>query len=302
MGRTGFRAEGVVSGGAMDSFAHQVSNWLACNETDCASLEITMGGLQLYFDETRWIALAGCGVQAFINDIPADCWRPLQVQAGSILKIQYNGNGCRSYLAINGGWKVKKLLDSYSTYLPAGWGGYEGRALKKGDQLFADEKSAESCKPARWAVARSALLPYKNNCVVRIIEGAEWHRFTQESRNHIHQDYFPVLPQSNRMGYRLQSNMQKSNTAEMLSTAVCAGTIQALPDGNMVLLMKDAPTTGGYPRIAQVVESDISLIAQLVTGNNIRFTPVSIAQAEEIYLTYQEQMHKLKEFITNRLY
>lgn len=302
VGRFGHRAQGVVTGGAMDSFAHQVSNWLAGNADDCATLEITMGGLQLIFEEKSWIALTGNGFNAFINDTPVNNWSPLLIQAQSLLKIQYTGKGCRAYLAINGGWKADFLLNSYSTYLPGGWGGYKGRPIKKGDRLEYCVTSSSLFKAHRWTIAPSALLPYGDNCLIRVTEGPEWNLFTNDSKNEFNQSWLSILPQSNRMGYRLHSNIRRTHSGEILSTAVCPGTIQVLPDGNLVLLMKDAPATGGYPRIAQVVETDIPLIAQMITGNSLRFTTVTLRQAEEIYLTYQQKMQKLQEYITNRLY
>lgn len=302
LGRTGFRSQGVVCSGAMDDFAHNTANWLAGNETDCATLEITMGGLQLLFEQDSHIAVTGYGIQVFINGQPADCWRSLIVSAGSSLQIQYTGSGCRSYLSVYGGWKTEAVLNSYSTYLPAGWGGYQGRPLKKGDHLLVNKTTSRNFLKERWSLSPNTIPSYSTQPAVRVITGAEWDLFTNNSQTSFLRNTHPVLPQSNRMGYRLKCCLQKTSAHEILSGAVCPGTIQALPDGNMVLLMRDGPATGGYPRIGQVLETDLSLVAQLVAGNAIRFTEVSLVQAEEIYLNYQAQMGKLKTHILNRLY
>lgn len=302
MGRPGYRAQGVVVSGAMDRFAHQVVNWLAGNKDDRATLEVTLGGLQLLFEETALIAIGGYGIRAFIDNVPVDCWRPLQVMARSLLQLQYTGTGCRSYVAIHGGWQAPLLLNSYSTYLPAGWGGYEGRALKKGDILQAAPGAGFSPAAINWSVAASALPAYSSQPVIRAIQGPEWLDFTAESREAFYYHPHAVLPQSNRMGYRLEAAMKKTHAGELLSTAVCAGTIQVLPDGNLVLMMNDAPATGGYPRIAQVIEADLSYCAQLVSGAGIQFIPVSPEAAEEVYLAYRHQMRELQQYITNRLY
>lgn len=302
LGRTGFRSQGVVCSGAMDTFAHNTANWLAGNETDCATLEITMGSLQLLFEQDCHIAVTGPGIQVFINNHPVNCWQPLHISSGNNLHIQYTGKGCRAYLAVYGGWKTEPVLNSYSTYLPAGWGGYKGRSLLKGDLLLLNKISPGSLLQKRWSIAPAALPFYSTQPQVRVVKGAEWELFTDESKTLLLQKAHPVLPQSNRMGYRLQCSLKRISAGEMLSAAVCPGTIQALPDGNMVLLMRDSPATGGYPRIGQVLEADLSLPAQLVSGNTIRFKEVSPDEAEEIYLNYQTQMGQLKTHILNRLY
>ncbi|BAV09721.1 antagonist of KipI [Filimonas lacunae] len=301
-GRIGYKSQGVVTGGALDGFAHRVSNWLVGNEETCATLEITMGGLQLLFEEKGWVAVGGHGVKVFINNKPVDCWRTLAMPAGGVLKIQYTGTGCRSYLAVQGGWEVPLVLNSFSTYLPAGWGGYQGRPLKKEDILNTGAVKKAVLYSGNWAIAASTILPYAASVVVRAMHGPEWLQFTHDSRALFFDNPLPVLPQSNRMGYRVAAKMKKSVAGEMLSTAVCAGTIQALPDGNMVIMMNDGPTTGGYPRLAQVVEPDIALCAQLLPGNTIEFKHVNIETAEEIYLNYQKQMEELKQYIFKRLY
>jgi antagonist of KipI len=302
LGRHGYRVQGVVTGGAMDTVAHQVTNWLAGNDGSLATLEVTMGGLQLLFETDTWIAVGSYGCTVILNNEPAGCWRPLQVSAGSILQLHYEGNGCRSYIAIHGGWDVPVLLNSRSTYLPARWGGYEGRALLKGDVLQAGSSAGFAGTQSRWSVALSALPTCSHHPVVRVLQGPEWKWFSKNSRQQFITEALPVLPQSNRMGYRLQAAMQREQLQELLSTAVSPGTIQALPDGNLVLLMNDAPATGGYPRIAQVITPDLPLCAQLVSGNTLRFETISVAQAEEIYLTYHQQLQDLQQQISKRLY
>jgi antagonist of KipI len=302
LGRNGYRMQGVVTGGAMDTVAHQVANWLVGNAGSLATLEVTMGGLQLFFEADTWIAVGSYGCTLLLNKEPAGCWRLLQVKAGSSLQLQYNGNGCRSYVAIRGGWEVPLLLNSRSTYLPARWGGYEGRALQKGDLLETGAAAAFAGAQPGWSVALSALPACNAHPVVRVLQGPEWKWFSKNSRQQFTTQALPVLPQSNRMGYRLQAAMQREKTQELLSTAVCPGTIQALPDGNLVLLMNDAPATGGYPRIAQVIIPDLPLCAQLVSAHTIRFETITLAQAEEIYLTYQQQLQDLQQQIIKRLH
>ncbi|WP_307143991.1 biotin-dependent carboxyltransferase family protein [Siphonobacter sp. SORGH_AS_1065] len=299
LGRSGYRAQGVVLSGAMDGFAHRVANWLVGNDENQPTLEITMGGLEIVFHEPALIALGGFGVRAFLNQSPMDCWKSTAVQPRDRLKVMYAGYGCRSYLAVAGGWQISEVLGSYSTYASAGWGGFRGRALRKGDQIAFTPKPSPQ---ASWSIASSALPEYSSNPKVRVIEGPEWDWFTQESQRHWLEENHSVLPQSNRMGYRLKAALERSHTGELLSTAVSPGTLQVLPDGNLVLLMNDAPATGGYPRIAQVIEADLCICAQLTTGNEVRFVRISAAEAEEIYVSSHQHLQLLKQSIFQRLY
>ncbi|PQA59653.1 hypothetical protein C5O19_08475 [Siphonobacter curvatus] len=302
LGRAGYRSQGVVVGGAMDGFAHRISNSLVGNSAEWATLEVTFGGLELYFEAESWIAITGHGVAVRIDGTEADCWRPLRIAAGSRLQLAYTGQGCRSYVAIRGGWQVPEVLGSYSTYLPAGWGGYEGRALRTGDVLTYGQNLPPLHPSLNWSLAPAALPAYQTHPTVRVIRGPEWGFFTPESQRAFSRQSHEVLPQSNRMGYRLEARMQKLRTTELLSTAVTAGTIQVLPDGNLVVLMNDAPTTGGYPRIAQVIEPDLSVMAQLVRGNQVQFSLLSPEQAEDKYVQYQEFTRNLEETLVQRLH
>lgn len=299
LGREHYRAQGVVLSGAADGFAHRAANWLVGNHENLPTLEVSLGGLELVFQQATVVAVTGYGVQASLDTLAIDCWKPIPIRAGNRLKITYRGIGSRSYLAVAGGWEVPCVLGSYSTYASAGWGGFQGRALRKGDLLrFPPPPHLH----LGFSIASSALPAYSATPVIRVMKGPEWDWFTPESQHQFLEETLLILPQSNRMGYRLQAQMQRLQNKELLSTAVSPGTIQGLPDGHLVLMMNDAPATGGYPRVAQVVEADLCLCGQLVPGNRIRFVAVTPAEAEEIYVSYQQRLQLLKQRIFQRLH
>lgn len=302
LGRSGHRSQGVVLSGAADGFAHRISNWLVGNDERQATLEITMGGLEILFHQATIVALSGYGIQAFLNNSSIDCWRSIRVRANDRLKTVYIGHGSRSYLAVAGGWQVPMVLGSFSTYASAGWGGFEGRALRKGDVLAFSNPAFTKKINTSFSIAPAGLPAYSSSPAIRIIKGPEWHWCTNESQHQFLNTTHAVLPQSNRMGYRLNARMLRSYGGELLSTAVSPGTLQVLPDGNLVLMMNDAPATGGYPRLAQVIEADLCLCAQLIPTNKIQFVAIGPDEAEEIYVSYHQQLHQLKQSIFQRLY
>jgi antagonist of KipI len=136
---------------------------------------------------------------------------------------------------------------------------------------------------------------------VRVMEGPEWHLFTTASHYNWQHSHYTVTTSSNRMGYRLSGNaLQLKHTQEMISTAVTMGTIQVTPDGNPLILLADAQTTGGYPRIAQVIEVDFPILAQKRPGDKISFTKVNPDIASSLFIQHEEQLHRLEKTIQSK--
>ncbi len=135
-GRQGYARYGISTNGAMDRLAHTLANWLIGNDAAEATLEITWSGLSARVLENSWIAVTGGNLEPWLDDQPLPMWRPVYVQKGSRISFRKVITGCRAYIAIAGGWQVKSVLGSYSTYLRAGIGGWAGRALQEGDVLY----------------------------------------------------------------------------------------------------------------------------------------------------------------------
>ncbi|WP_322922897.1 biotin-dependent carboxyltransferase family protein [Paenibacillus campi] len=136
MGRTGYARYGISTTGAMDTLAHMLANWLVGNDEAAATLEITWSGFAATVLEDSWIAITGGDLEPMLDELPLPMWRPVYVRKGSRIAFRQAINGCRAYIAIAGGWYVKAVLNSYSTYLKAGIGGLDGRALQAGDMLY----------------------------------------------------------------------------------------------------------------------------------------------------------------------
>lgn len=316
LGRWGKQRYGVIVGGAMDSFALRVSNLLVGNSENKAALEMTLRGPTLNFDQDAMIAHCGGEFHPQISEQPVPQWRPVLMRKGSTLDCGSASTGCRGYLAVAGGIDVPLVLGSRSTYLRAGMGGHEGRPLKERDRLAIGHSTSAAAlvlqrlrpgtssapiKTCRWRIGDVGPI-YSANPTLRVILGSEFDWLSPRSREGLFSAEFEVMPQSDRMGYRLAGPPLSLNPPrELISQAVCPGTIQVPADGQPILLMADCATTGGYPKAAHVASVDLPLAAQVRPGDKLHFACISLAEAEALYRQREETIAILKMAIELKL-
>lgn len=309
-GRYGFQKHGVIVSGVMDPLAHRIANLLVGNEEAEATLEMTLKGPILEFLEDVLISICGGDLSPSVEGTPVPMWKPIFLKKGSVLDFGPCRTGIRAYLAIAGGWDVPLVMNSRSTYLRAGIGGFEGRALKSGDELSAGARtllgkemmkrlSGQSAQAAftaaEWGVAQEMVPNYTSAPVIRAIRGNQYDWFTQESQIAFYSQPYKVTPQSDRMGYRLEGPiLELTEPMELISEAVAFGSIQVPAEGKPIVLLADRQTTGGYPKIAQIATIDLPLIAQTKPGDTIRFTEISREEAEWLLLDRENQIRQLK--------
>lgn len=305
LGRKGYLHQGVVESGAMDRTAARNANIAVGNEEHAAVLEMTFIGPTITFQAGCLICIAGDGMTPYMNGNPSTLGTPFFVPQGTSLSFKVKKKGIRTYLAVAGGIDVPVTMESRSTYLRAGLGGFNGRKLEKGDQLTIGEAN-ELVRPimeeatkqnrlweAEWRVFSPIIEEQSDDrSVIRAIRGNHYHRLTDESKKKLFQATFTIKSQSDRMGYRLESEeaIQLEESFSLLSEAVALGTVQAPPDGQLIILMADRQTTGGYPRALQTVAVDVSKLAQLRPGDSFTFTEVSLEEAEQLYLEHERAM------------
>ena len=272
-GRTGWRQYGIALNGALDIPAMKTANLLVGNAQDSAVLEITLGQFSAEFGRDGWIALTGAGCHASIDGKPVwTGWRTA-VKAGQTLTLAKPVHGMRSYLALDGGFDIPPLLGSVSTDLKAGFGGQHGRRVEDGDQLPLGQPTDRFRKAAG---VRQLLWGNR----LRALPGPEYHEFSRESQEAFWRTSWKLSPQSNRMGYRLQGRtLARDSDRELLSHGLLPGVIQVPPNGQPIVLMSDAQTTGGYPRIACVIEADLYHLAQIRLGEPIHFVHCTLDEA-----------------------
>ncbi|KGR84890.1 biotin-dependent carboxyltransferase family protein [Lysinibacillus odysseyi] len=302
LGRFGFQKYGVIVSGAMDCVSMRVANLLVGNEEEEGVLEVTMFGTKLHFEQDQLVAITGGDLQPTIDGQPAPMWRPVLIRRGSILQFKSAIRGCRSYLAFAGGIDIPLVMGSKSTYLRAGIGGLSGRALQKGDcfacsgttnpigQSFIQQLE-QADQSFTWYVDVRQLGLFRKNEAIRVMHGSEFHRFNPESRHAFFSSLYKITTQSDRMGYRLEGPpLHLSETFDLLSEGVTYGTIQVPSNGQPIILMADRQTTGGYPKIGQIISADLPRLAQMQPNTEIRFTEVSLEQAEEALFEIERVM------------
>ncbi|WAH39180.1 biotin-dependent carboxyltransferase family protein [Alicyclobacillus dauci] len=313
LGRFGFQKFGVIVSGAMDPFALRVANLLVGNKENTAALEMTLAGPTLQFNKNCLISITGFGMNAKINNEVVRHWRPVYVRAGSVLEFTPTTVGCRAYLAVEGGFAVPTIMGSTSTYLKAGIGGYNGRAIQTGDYLDIGQQASaplviketlvsrlkeSSFVYPKWHVSSEFLPKYQPNPVLRVVKGNQFEDFTEESRTAFLEGRFEVSSRSDRMGYRLSGQaLQLTNQVELISEAVTSGTVQVPSDGNPILLLADRQTIGGYPKIAQVVRVDLPIIAQARPGEKVGFELVTLEQAQKWIREEEQSIKQLKTIL-----
>jgi antagonist of KipI len=314
LGRPGYQHLGVLVGGAMDALALRVANLLVGNAQGAAGLEITLLGPTIRFEADYLIALTGADLSPTLNGQPAPMHRPVAVRAGAVLAFGAVRAGCRAYLAVAGGLAVPPVLGSRSTYLRAGLGGWHGRALRAGDELpvgeppaagqqlgqaVAKESLAIGWAAARWTPGPTLCPRPRPAPIVRAVRGPEYGQFAAASQRAFWHEPFAITPAADRMGYRLQGPvLQRATGTELLSSAVTFGTVQVPPGGQPIVLLADAQTTGGYPRLAQVITADFSALAQARPGQALRFQEVSLAEAQTLYLAQERRLRALRQAIS----
>jgi biotin-dependent carboxylase-like uncharacterized protein len=289
-GRYGYQRYGMPVAGAMDLFSYQLANYLVGNKPESACLETTFTGPEIIFTEPGTIAICGADMDPAVNGKSISLNKTISVNGGDRLTFSGLKNGCRSYIAFAGGLNVPLLMGSRSTYLRGKIGGFEGRALKAGDELPLGKITGK----IRIKEIPGKLIPrYQSFQTIQIIPGPEIKRFEREAIQYFLTSEYKVSEQSDRMGYRLSGhplNQQLPNTG-IISSGISSGTIQIPGDGQPIILMADRQTVGGYARIANVASIDLTLIAQLKPGDCIHFREISVGKAQEIFAVRQ-MMHE----------
>lgn len=265
LGRPGWRDRGVNLGGALDELALQAGNLLVGNAPGAAGLEFTLGPAVLRFQADTWVALTGTDTDASLDGRPLrPGWRSA-AHAGQVLKLAAPRGRMRSYVTVSGGIAVEPVLGSRSTDLKAGFGGLWGRALRDGDLLPVGEARRSPTRP-------SGLCLPEWSPVVRVLPGPDHPDFSAATRASFESTDWVVTPQSNRMGYRLAGPvLMRQRGGELVSHGVLPGVVQVPASGQPIVLLADAPTTGGYPIIAIVIRADLWKLAQMPLGAALRF-------------------------------
>ncbi|MGI9544871.1 MAG: biotin-dependent carboxyltransferase family protein [Cyclobacteriaceae bacterium] len=283
-GRSGYQAWGVPVGGALDQTSAGMANWLVGNSLSTPLLEITLMGPTIEVEGEGQMALAGADLSPQIDDKEISMYETIDLQSGMKLSFGAPKRGCRSYLAINGSWQVQPWLASYSALAYDSSGITADSTIKKNCTI--------SIKPENDIAKKRILLnqipEFPRPLVIRILPGPEYDSFSKDSLDQLLNQDFVVCRHSNRMGCRLTPELTIQSKDEMISSGIVPGTIQITPSGQPVVLLADAQTSGGYPRIANVITGDLDKLGQLKPGDKMRFELVELSDAREALVENQK--------------
>lgn len=263
-GRPGFRAQGVPAGGALDRWAARAANYLAGNDADQPLLEITLAGPQLRLQGSGQLALTGGDLSAQLGGRPLRRYETVSFSDGQHIRFGRAREGCRAYLAIGGQWQTERWLGSCSALSPE----LTPHSFVSAGQEI---RIAAGRQIAPRKISPAGRPPYTADLTAGVYPGPEAAGFSPQQLSRFFGQAYRLSPDCNRMGYRLQGAPLQYDGPELISSPVVPGTVQLPPGGQPILLLADAQTTGGYPRLAQVREADLDLLAQLRPGDTLRF-------------------------------
>jgi antagonist of KipI len=295
LGREGFGPMGVSPSGAADATSLRIGNRLVGNAEGAAGLEMTLLGGTFVFPEGALLALTGSDFGATLDGKPVELWTSFEARAGQALQLGPTRSGARCYLCVRGGIEVKLFLGSASTHLLSGLGGHEGRALRKGDVLKIGEANGSYRKRTVAAKMLEGLSPRE---VLRVTPGPQSDWFPEASQRLFYGSTYRVAEESNRMGLRLEgAPIPAPPGGEMISEGVALGAVQVPEGGQPIVLFVEQQTTGGYPKIANVISADFHSLGQLRPRDEIRFERVGWETARGL-LREQEKLLASEELIS----
>lgn len=282
LGREGFGPIGVSPSGAADAVSLRVGNRLVGNAEEAAGLEMTLLGGTFAFPDGAVLALAGSDFGATLDSKLVKLWAAFEAKPGQTLKLGPTQTGARCYLCVRGGIEVKAFLGSASTHILSGLGGFEGRALRKGDVLTI---GAESGSARQRRLSARALKEMQPRRVLRVTPGPQDDWFPEASRRVFYESAYRVAEETNRMGIRLQgASVAKATEGELTSEGVSLGAVQVPEGGLPIILFVEQQTTGGYPKIANVISADFHSLGQLRPRDEIRFEFLDFATARALLI------------------
>lgn len=276
LGREDARPWGVPKSGALDPHQYQWANILVGETAERIGrtpvLEIRSGNVILEFDEDHLFVMTGSPGEYELDGKRINTYSPSLAKKGQRLHIRNLYRNGTIYLAVNGNWELPSYWGSYSSDILSPLPGLGGRALLQHDRISISSSFITFDYFKRLTPNHMKREPEQFDPVFRIIGGPELNLSEEKLKKILEDSDFTILRNSNRMGYRLQSSISKKiRLPEIISSIVTPGMIQWTPGNQPILLLPNCQTTGGYPRVAKVIEADLWKLAYTGPGDSIRF-------------------------------
>lgn len=285
LGRFGYLDAGVSRSGAMDASALEIANRMIGNDAGAAAIEIAVFPFRVRFSHSALVAVTGADCPVSLNGNLHPAWWALPVRSGDVLELGLPRSGARAFLAVAGGIVVENVLGSAATDLKSGWGGLEGRGLRRGDRLVFTPRSVTlTALPTGFGLDPVALGRTASDLAettpIRVVPGAEHQFFEASAAAAFETTPWKVTEDANRQGYRLSgAELRLTRKLELHSHGIMPGTVQVPPSGQPIIQLAEANTCGGYPKIAHVIEADLWRLGQAPVGSLLRFALVSRSEA-----------------------
>jgi antagonist of KipI len=299
LGRHGYGPLGVSASGAADPVALQLANLLVGNPKSAAALEMTLVGGTFVFPDGGAIAITGSDFAPTVDGVPLPIWTECCIRPGQRLKIASTRSGARCYLAVHGGIQVPPILGSASTHILTHLGGMDGRQLRKGDVLKINAVPDTAHKRPR-AIASEIAHIWRRPVRFRTTIAPQTDAFSFAARATFYKSQYKVSQHSNRMGLRLEGPVVEAPySGQMITEGASLGSVQIPAGGQPIILFVEQQTTGGYPKIANIISADLASVGQLCPNDVIQFELVSTAHAQAL-IREQEQLiqelsHRLRK-------
>lgn len=292
-GRTGYQAYGVPVCGAMDWVSLACANILVNNDWAEAALEITGMGPTLRFEQDAVFAIAGADFSATLNGLPLKNNQAYLAHCDDVLEMGVASNGFRAYFSVSGGFDLPKVMESRSTCLSAGFGGFQGRALQKGDriglrdpQIWLRGLPTRACQPL-----------YHLEDPVQVVLGPQQDVFADAGIETFFSTPYKLSNQCDRMGCRLEGaaiQLKEGRNPNILSDGIVMGSIQ-IPNGQPIVMMADRQTTGGYAKLGTVTSCGLPLMGQKRPGDTVHFQQVTVQQAQSMRRKWIRKLKNLEQ-------
>ncbi|MBC7195365.1 MAG: biotin-dependent carboxyltransferase family protein [Caldisericia bacterium] len=290
LGREKFLRFGISPSGEMDEYSFRIGNIFLNNNENTPQIEITLKGPTLEFLEDKIIFLTGGEIEAKLNGEEIQNYEPIYVKKGSILSLGYVKKGFRSYLITQGGVVAKKFLGSasFDKFLNKGIKLKKETVLEVGKFFDKEVLNRKFDKNYKIDLERKTF---------RVILGPDLERFKDESIDIFLNENYKISEKSDRVAIRLEGIPLKikENMETIISEGVSTGTIQVPKSGEPIILLKDRPTTGGYPKIGNIIKFDIPSLSQKRLNELINFKSISLKEAHSLLKEREEKISKFKE-------
>ena len=290
LGRFGAAHLGISASGASDHLAMRIGNLMVGNPENTPVIEMTLTGDTVLFHSNAFVALVGSKFKINLDEKPFPFWMGAYISAGQVLTIGPTLKGARCYLCVRGGLQVKNIINSASTHLTSRIGGLNGSILKKGDKIaFGNlDKVIQPIKNIKN-------YPDTDITTVRVTKGLQWDWFDNQNRKLFFQKAYQVTALSNRMGLRLSGeSILSSKGNEIITEGMPLGAIQIPGNGQPIISFVEHQTTGGYPKLANVISADLYKVGQLKPGDQFEFQLIGFPEAEKARLEQENYILSLK--------